>query len=123
MPRFLMCSGAVGAALSVALGAFAAHGLEARLAEDMLDVFQTGVQYQFYHSLGLILIGLVAANRTPATLTTAAGLVMLAGILLFSGSLYLLTTTGLRTLGIITPFGGVAFMVAWLLLAVGLRRH
>jgi len=123
MTRFLLCSGAVSAALSVALGAFAAHGLESRLAADMLAVFQTGVQYQFYHSLGVILIGLIAATRTPATLTTAAGLVMLAGILLFSGSLYLLTTTGLSTLGIITPFGGMAFIVAWLLLAWAIWRH
>jgi uncharacterized membrane protein YgdD (TMEM256/DUF423 family) len=89
----------------------------------MLAVFQTGVQYQFYHSLGLIVIGLIAATRASAAFTTAAGLVMLVGILLFSGSLYLLTTTGLRALGIITPFGGVAFIVAWLLLAWGIWRQ
>ena len=123
MTRFLLCSGAVSAALSVALGAFAAHGLESRLTADMLAVFQTGVQYQFYHSLGVILIGLIAVTRTPTSLTTAAGLVMLAGILLFSGSLYLLTTTGIRSLGMVTPFGGIAFILAWLLLAVGIWRY
>lgn len=123
MTRFLLCSGAVSAALSVALGAFAAHGLKARLAADMLTVFQTGVQYQFYHSLGLVLIGLTAHLLKPNGLLTAAGLLMLAGILLFSGSLYVLSTTGIRTLGIITPFGGVAFIAAWLLLAWGIWRH
>ena len=123
MTRFLLCSGAISAALSVALGAFAAHGLKSHLPADMLAVFQTGVQYQFYHSLGLMLIGLIAASRAPTTLLTAAGLLMLAGILLFSASLYLLSTTGIRGLGIITPFGGVAFIVAWLLLALGIWRQ
>ena len=123
MTRFLLCSGAVSAALSVALGAFAAHGLESRLTADMLAVFQTGVQYQFYHSLGVVLIGLIAHMLKPTGLLTAAGLVMLAGILLFSGSLYLLTTTGIRSLGMVTPFGGIAFILAWLLLAVGIWRH
>ena len=123
MTRFLMCSGAVSAALSVALGAFAAHGLKTRLAADMLAVFQTGVQYQFYHSLGLMLIGLVAYVLKPSSLLTSAGLLMLAGILLFSGSLYVLSTTGIRGIGIVTPFGGAAFIAAWLLLAVGILRH
>jgi uncharacterized membrane protein YgdD (TMEM256/DUF423 family) len=123
MTRFLMVSGAVSAALSVALGAFAAHGLKSRLAADMLTVFQTGVQYQFYHSLGLILIGLVAYTLKPSTLLNAAGLLMLAGILLFSGSLYVLSTTGIRGIGMVTPFGGAAFIAAWLLLAVGILRQ
>ena len=123
MTRFMMCSGAISAALSVALGAFAAHGLKSRLSEDMLAVFQTGVQYQFYHSLGLILIGLIAYVFKPTGLLTTAGLLMLGGILLFSGSLYALTATGIRSLGMITPFGGVAFIVAWLLLALGIWRH
>lgn len=123
MTRFLLCSGAISAALSVALGAFAAHGLKSRLPADMLAVFQTGVQYQFYHSLGLIVVGLIATTLKPGALLTAAGLLMLAGILLFSGSLYALTTTGIRSLGMITPFGGVAFILAWLLLAVGIWRQ
>jgi uncharacterized membrane protein YgdD (TMEM256/DUF423 family) len=122
MTRFLISSGAIGAALSVALGAFAAHGLKSRLPADMLAVFQTGVQYQFYHSLGLILIGVIAMHVKPSNLLTAAGLLMLTGILLFSGSLYILSTTGIRSIGIITPIGGTAFIVAWLMLAVGVWR-
>ncbi|MDJ0780451.1 MAG: DUF423 domain-containing protein [Desulfosarcinaceae bacterium] len=123
MTRFLQCSGAISAALAVAAGAFAAHGLKTRLAADMLAAFQTGVQYQFYHSLGLILVGLIANSLKPSKPLKAAGLLMLAGILLFSGSLYALSMTGIRALGIVTPFGGVAFMVAWMLLAVGILRQ
>ena len=122
MTRFLISTGAIGAALSVALGAFAAHGLKTRLPVDMLAVFQTGVQYQFYHALGLILIGLITMNVKPTSLLTAAGLLMLTGILLFSGSLYILSTTGIRSIGIITPIGGAAFIVAWLMLAIGVWR-
>ena len=122
MTRFLIATGAVSAALSVALGAFAAHGLKSRLPVEILAVFQTGVQYQFYHSLGLILVGILTRLHKGSTLLTAAGLLMLAGILLFSGSLYIISTTGLRSLGIITPIGGVIFIVAWLMLAVGICR-
>jgi uncharacterized membrane protein YgdD (TMEM256/DUF423 family) len=123
MTRFLISAGAMGAALSVALGAFAAHGLKTRLPADMLAVFQTGVQYQFYHALGLILIGLIAMQVKPSRLLAAAGLLMLAGILLFSGSLYILSTTGIRSIGIITPVGGVAFIAAWLMLVFGIWRR
>ncbi len=122
MTRFLIATGAVSAALSVALGAFAAHGLKSRLPVEILAVFQTGVQYQFYHSLGLILVGILTRLYKGSTLLTASGLLMLAGILLFSGSLYIISTTGLRSLGIITPIGGIAFIVAWLMLAVGICR-
>ena len=122
MTRFLITTGAVGAGLSVALGAFAAHALKSRLPAEMLAVFQTGVQYQFYHSLGLILVGILAQRYQGSSLLTASGLLMLAGILLFSGSLYVLSTTGIRSLGLITPIGGVAFITAWLLLAVGVWR-
>jgi len=122
MTRFLISAGALCAALSVALGAFAAHGLKTRLPAEMLAVFQTGVQYQFYHSLGLILIGLIVMNVKSTGLLSAAGLLMLAGILLFSGSLYVLSTTGIRSIGMVTPIGGAAFILAWLMLAVGIWR-
>ena len=122
MTRFLITTGAVGAGLSVALGAFAAHALKSRLPLEMLAVFQTGVQYQFYHSLGLILVGILIQRYQGSSLLTASGLLMAAGILLFSGSLYVLSTTGIRSLGLITPIGGVAFIAAWLLLAVGVWR-
>jgi uncharacterized membrane protein YgdD (TMEM256/DUF423 family) len=122
MPRFLITTGALGAALSVALGAFAAHALKSRIPPEALAVFQTGVQYQFYHSLGLILVGIVAQRHQASILLSAAGLLMVAGILLFSGSLYALSMTGIRSLGIITPIGGIAFIGAWLLLAIGVWR-
>ena len=122
MPRFLITAGAFSAALSVALGAFAAHALKSRMPPEALAVFQTGVQYQFYHSLGLILVGIVAQRYQGVTLLAAAGLLMAVGILLFSGSLYALSTTGILSLGIITPIGGVAFIAAWLLLAFGVWR-
>ena len=122
MPRFLITAGALRAALSVALGAFAAHALKSHMPPEILAVFQTGVQYQFYHSLGLILVGIVAQRYQGSILLSAAGLLMAVGILLFSGSLYTLSTTGIRSLGIITPIGGVAFIGAWLLLAFGVWR-
>jgi len=122
MTRFLIATGAISAALSVALGAFAAHGLKAHLPQDILAVFQTGVQYQFYHSLGLILVGILVQLYKGSSLLSAAGLLMAAGILLFSGSLYVISTTGIRSLGIITPIGGVAFIAAWLMLAIGIWR-
>ena len=123
MTRFLIATGAVSAALSVALGAFAAHGLKARLPQDILAVFQTGVQYQLYHSLGLILVGILVQLYKGSPLLSAAGILMAAGILLFSGSLYVISTTGIRSLGIITPIGGVAFIAAWLMLAIGIWRN
>jgi len=107
---FLMI-GALSAALSVALGAFAAHGLKGRLTERMLDVFQTGVHYQMMHSLGLILLGLLALQGIK-TLGPAA--MMLAGILFFSGSLYGLALTSIKWFGPITPIGGLLFIVSWI---------
>jgi uncharacterized membrane protein YgdD (TMEM256/DUF423 family) len=114
--------GAVAAALAVALGAFGAHALKARLAPDLLTVYHTAVQYHFYHALGLILIGLAAGQLVGSVWLKAAGWTMLAGIVLFSGSLYVLATTGYRWLGAITPVGGLAFIAGWILFAVALAR-
>ena len=122
MSKFLISSGALSAALSVMLGAFAAHALKSRMPPETLAVFQTGVQYQFYHSLGLILIGIIVRLTDASVLLTIAGWLMLSGIILFSGSLYLFSFTGIRSLGLITPVGGTAFIMAWLLLAVGILR-
>lgn len=119
MTRMLIAAGAIGAALSVMLGAFGAHALKSRLPPEILATFQTGVQYQFYHALGLILIGIIAQFTRASAILTASGALMLAGILLFSGSLYVICLTGLRGFGLVTPIGGVAFSAAWLLLAVG----
>ncbi|QJI31581.1 DUF423 domain-containing protein [Pseudomonas sp. ADAK18] len=101
----------------VALGAFAAHGLKSRLSADYLAIFHTGVTYQLVHALALFGVALLAAH-IPGRLVTWAGVSFAVGILLFSGSLYLLTTTGIGKLGIITPFGGLAFLVGWFCLGL-----
>lgn len=115
--------GALAMALAVAAGAFGAHGLRGRLTPDMLAVYQTAVQYQVYHALGLMLVGLALSAGLGNGLVRAAGWLMLAGIVLFSGSLYALSLSGVRVLGAITPFGGLAFILAWALMAVGVWRR
>ncbi|OGX68671.1 MAG: hypothetical protein A2189_00565 [Paenibacillus sp. RIFOXYA1_FULL_44_5] len=119
MWKLFMGMGSISAFLSVAIGAFGAHALKDKLtANDMLDVYHTGVQYQMYHSLGLIVIALVMNKLGQSTLLTWSGWSMLVGIILFSGSLYVLSISGVKWLGAITPLGGVGFLAAWLLLAV-----
>jgi uncharacterized membrane protein YgdD (TMEM256/DUF423 family) len=105
----------------VALGAFAAHGLKNRLTSDYLAIFHTGVTYQLVHALALFGVALLAAY-IPGRLVTWAGLSFTIGILLFSGSLYLLTLTGVSKLGIITPFGGLCFLAGWLCLGLAAWR-
>lgn len=116
MERFLFAAGAVAALLGVALGAFGAHALRDRLPPELLVVFETGVRYHFYHSFGLIAAA-YAASRWPEGAAGVAGWLFLAGIVLFSGSHYLLALTGVRWLGDITPLGGVAFIAGWAALA------
>ncbi len=118
----LVLAGCVAALLAVIFGAFGAHALKARVTPDLLAVFQTGVQYHFYHALGLILVGILAGVLAASGWTRAAGWLMLAGIVIFSGSLYLLVLTGQRWLGMITPIGGVAFILAWAALAVAVMK-
>ncbi|PCJ16876.1 MAG: hypothetical protein COB04_10030 [Gammaproteobacteria bacterium] len=115
--KLLMLLGIAGAGLSVLLGAFAAHGLKSRLDPYALDVFQTGVQYQFYHSLGLILVGLSLAQWLDSSALLWSGRLFAVGIVLFSGSLYLVSLLGIRWLGAITPIGGLAFVAGWVLFA------
>ncbi len=115
--KLFLALGAAACAFAVAFGAFGAHALRARLAPDMLAIYQTAVQYHFWHALGLIAIGLAAAHLADSTALKWAGMLMLAGIVLFSGSLYALALTGVRALGAITPFGGAAFIAAWITLA------
>jgi len=105
----------------VALGAFAAHGLKSRLSADYLAIFHTGVTYQLVHALALFGVALLATH-IPGRIVTWAGISFVIGILLFSGSLYLLTLTGVSKLGIITPFGGVAFLLGWLFLGLAAWR-
>ncbi|WP_338478843.1 DUF423 domain-containing protein [Pseudomonas trivialis] len=101
----------------VALGAFAAHGLKNRLSAEYLAIFQTGVTYQLVHALALFGVALLAAH-IPGRMVTWAGIAFVVGILLFSGSLYALTLTGISKLGIITPFGGLAFLLGWFFLGL-----
>jgi uncharacterized membrane protein YgdD (TMEM256/DUF423 family) len=117
MDRTFLLIGALAGFLAVAFGAFGAHALRSRLSPDMLAVFETGVRYQMYHALALLLVA-VAAARFGGWMVSAAGWLFTAGILLFSGSLYALALTGVTTLGAITPIGGLAFLVGWALLAI-----
>ena len=121
MDRLFFGLGALSAFIGVALGAFAAHGLKARLDPAMLVTFETGVRYQMYHALGLLAVGW-ACTRWPGWPTTASGWLFVAGTVLFSGTLYLLALTGVRWLGAITPIGGIAFLAGWLCLAWGAYR-
>ena len=105
----------------VALGAFAAHGLKAHLSAEYLAIFHTGVTYQLVHTLALFGVALLAAHL-PGRLVTWAGVAFAIGIVLFSGSLYVLTLTGIGKLGIITPLGGVAFLLGWLCLGLAAWR-
>ncbi len=102
--------------IAVALGAFAAHTLKARLEPPLLAAFEVGARYQMYHALALVAVGLLAERR-PSRLLAASGALFLAGTVLFSGSLYALSLTGTPWLGAITPFGGVALLSGWLCLA------
>lgn len=108
---------AISAFLAVALGAFGAHGLKARLSPDMMAVYQTAVQYHFYHSLALLAVGILLSQTAGNSALRFSGWAFLFGIAVFSGSLYLLSISGIKWLGAITPLGGVAFLLAWLALA------
>jgi len=121
MDRLLFATGAFSAAIAVGTGAFAAHGLKARLAPEALAVFETGARYQMYAALGLLAAGWASARWGGAAASWGGGL-LLAGTVLFSGSLYALALTGQRWLGAVTPLGGVAFLAGWVLLAVAALR-
>jgi len=114
MNRLVVAIGAINAALAVGSGAFAAHALRSRLEPRALEVFETGARYHMYHALAMILAGLLAA-RTP-------GWIFQAGIVLFCGSLYALALSDVKAIGAITPFGGLAFLVGWVWLAVAVLR-
>lgn len=120
--KLFLAIGAIGAALAVALGAFGAHALKARLGVDALAVYQTAVQYHFYHAFGLMIIGLTAWWR-PTSYIVGAGWLMVAGIIVFSGSLYLLVISGIRAFGMATPLGGLTLIAAWAIFAVGVLRQ
>lgn len=121
MHTFLVI-GAAFAGLAVALGAFGAHALRDKVTADKLAVYQTGVQYQMYHGFALIAVGLLAAVKGETTPLMYAGWLFTVGIVLFSGSLYILTGSRSRAVGIITPFGGLAFLTGWVLFIVAALR-
>jgi uncharacterized membrane protein YgdD (TMEM256/DUF423 family) len=122
--RVFLILAALSGCVGVAAGAFGAHALRERLSVDMLQVFQTGVTYQMYHALALLGVGILLARFSAdgSPWLTAAGWLFVAGTVLFSGSLYLLSLSGTTWLGAITPLGGVAFLLGWLALAVGMWR-
>lgn len=113
--KIFMGFGCIFAGLSVAIGAFAAHALKSRLDQYALNILETGVKYQFYHALALIVLG-IFVNTIEAKMTIV-GILFILGITLFSGSLYLLAATEFKWLGAVTPFGGLAFILAWSLWA------
>lgn len=122
MDRLFFAAGAIAGFLAVALGAFGAHALKTRLSPEMLNVFEVGVRYHFYHALALLAVAW-ACTRWPGSLTSASGWLFIAGIVIFSGSLYLLTFSGMRWFGAITPIGGLAFLAGWVLLIVAVWKN
>ncbi|BBB28167.1 DUF423 domain-containing protein [Neptunomonas japonica] len=114
--RFCLVAASISGAIAVMMGAFTAHALKDTLSSKLMAVMQTGVQYQFYHSLALLLVGLLLQQRPTALLKVSAAS-FLAGIVLFCGSLYLLAFSGVHGIGIVTPIGGLAFIAGWLILA------
>lgn len=109
--------GALYALLAVAFGAFGAHGLKDVLDEDMLEVFETGVRYQMYHGLALLVIAVLSERVSNVRLIRRGAMLLHIGIILFSGSLYVLSLSGVKVLGAITPLGGVCFIVGWAMIA------
>jgi uncharacterized membrane protein YgdD (TMEM256/DUF423 family) len=117
MQNLFLALAGINGFIAVALGAFAAHGLKNTLSPELLTTFQTGVQYHMYHALALFGVGLLTLNFPNHALIKTVGFLFLAGIVLFSGSLYVLALSGIRWLGAITPLGGVAFLAGWATLA------
>ncbi len=121
MDRFFFITGSISAFIGVALGAFAAHGLKSKLPAEMFNIFEVGVRYHMYHALALLAVAW-ASSRWPGSSITAAGWLFVLGTIIFSGSLYFLALGGPRWLGAITPIGGIAFLIGWLLLVWGVWR-
>jgi uncharacterized membrane protein YgdD (TMEM256/DUF423 family) len=129
MAKTYLLIAALNGFIAVALGAFGAHGLKQRLTADMLAVYQTGVQYHFYHTFALLAVALLLLHMPVTNISVTnislintlrwSGILFTVGIIIFSGSLYVLSITGIRWLGAITPLGGLAFLAGWLLLARG----
>jgi uncharacterized membrane protein YgdD (TMEM256/DUF423 family) len=117
MAKLFITLASISGMLAVTLGAFGAHALKGRLDDYSRGVFETAVQYHFYHSLALLAVGLLAVSQPQTAMLKTSGWMFFIGILVFSGSLYLLSVSGIRWLGAITPLGGLAFIVGWACLA------
>jgi len=115
--------GAINAFLAVALGAFGAHGLEGRVEQKYLEIWKTGVTYQMFHATGLLIVGVLLGRLPANALLSWSGWMMLMGIILFSGSLYVMTLTKISILGAITPLGGLSFLAAWILIVVAAVKY
>lgn len=120
--RLFLALGSHFALAAVIIGAFGAHSLKTRLSAEMLAVYQTGVQYHFYHALGLVLVGLALVHLPASISLRVSGWLMSAGIVLFSGSLYALALSGEKWLGAVAPLGGTAFIMAWAAFAWSVLR-
>lgn len=119
MSKLFLILGSINCFLAVALGAFGAHGLKSIISPQALQTWGTGFEYHFFHALGLLAIGIIVRDYPG---TVLSGWLMLAGIILFSGSLYALSLSSIKPLGMITPFGGLCFLAAWLWLAISIYR-
>lgn len=121
--KLFVVLGSLNAFLAVALGAFGAHGLKSKVSADMLTVWQTSVQYHMFHALGLILLGILIHLYPEIAQLRVSGWLLFTGIVLFSGSLYVMVLSGVRALGMVTPVGGITFLIGWLLLAFLVFRN
>ena len=121
MSRFFVIAGALSAFIAVSMGAFGAHGLSRKLSPENLDIFEIGARYQMYHAIAMVVVG-VSMERWSRDELAVGGWCFLIGSVIFSGSLYALSLSGVRWLGAITPIGGVAFLLGWLSLAWGVWR-
>ena len=122
MSKTILMTASILLALAVAIGAFGAHGLKSHLSETMLQTWKTGVEYHFYHALGLLLIGVLSVSM-PTNLLNWSAVFLFAGIVLFSGSLYILAITGIKWIGAITPLGGICFIAGWLLFFMNVLKN
>ncbi|MGE7183583.1 DUF423 domain-containing protein [Peribacillus sp. NPDC006672] len=120
--KLFIILGALNAFIAVALGAFGAHGLEGKIPDKYLEIWKTAVQYQMFHAVGLLVLGLLA-GKISSPLINWSGWLMLIGIILFSGSLFVLSVTQIKVLGAITPLGGVSFLVAWVLMVIAAYKY
>jgi uncharacterized membrane protein YgdD (TMEM256/DUF423 family) len=117
MAKLFITLASLSGLLAVVFGAFGAHALKGRLDSSALGVYETAVQYHFYHSFALLAVGIIALNQPQTAMLKSSGSLFIVGIFVFSGSLYILSLTGLRWLGAITPLGGLAFIGGWACLA------